>query len=357
MFEVRLTSGRVELGDGLGELADVLRGGAAAATDDVDAEVGDEAAVELDELLGGQVVVHVAVDHRGQPGVGQHRDRCARVRRQVPHVLAHLLGTRRAVDADHVGAHRVERHERGTDLGAGQHAAGQLDGHLGLDGDLAADLGHRLAAAVHARLDAQQVELGLEQQHVHPAAQQPAGLLGDLLAQLLVADVAERGEAGAGPDGTGDEAGALRGGELVRDLSGDARRSLVELLGALAQAVLVECGAHAAEAVGLHHVGPGGQVLAVHRGDQVRPRLVEDLGAALQFGRAVVLHREVLQLQPGASGAVVDDDAVADGIEVGGAGHDGPRIPVVLRRGPTGGCAAAPPRRSTAVQRRTLAAG
>jgi len=45
-------------------------------------------------------------------------------------VLAHLGGTGRAVEPDEVGTHRVDGGERGGDLGAGQHATGQLDGHL-----------------------------------------------------------------------------------------------------------------------------------------------------------------------------------------------------------------------------------
>ena len=47
----------------------------------------------------------------------------------------------------------------------------------------------------------------------------------------------------------------------------------------------------------------------MHLGDQVRACLVEDLGAALQLGCAVVLHREVLLLEPGAGGAVEDPGA------------------------------------------------
>ena len=191
--------------------------------------------------------------------------------------------------ADHVGVHRVERDQRRADLGPRQHPAGQLDRHLGLDRHLTADVGHRLAAAVHAGLDAQQVELGLQQEQVDTAAEQPACLLGDLLAQLLVADVAERGEARAGPDRTGDEPWTLRGGELVGGPAGDLSRHLVELLGAVAEAVLGQGRTHAAEGVGLDDVGAGLEVLGVHLVDQLGSGLVEDLGAALELGGAVVL--------------------------------------------------------------------
>ncbi len=267
----------------------------------------DEPDLVLDELLGRQVVVHRAVDDRGQPGVGQHRHGDARVLRQVPHVLAHLLGAGRAVDADDVGAHRVERDERGADLGARQHAAGQLDGDLHLERHLDADLCHRVTAAVHRRLDAEQVELGLYQEHVDAAAQQAACLLGDLVAQLDIADVAQRREARARSDRAGDHARTVRCRVLLGGLSRDARRHLVELLGPVAQAVLVERGPHAAEAVRLDDVGAGLEVLRVHLADQLGAGLVQDLGAALELGGAVVLDLQVLLLQPGARSTVVDD--------------------------------------------------
>ncbi len=191
MLELGGAVRRVELGHGVGELADVLGCGAAAAADHVHTEVGDEAPLEVHELLGGEVVVHLAVHDGGQPGVGEHRDGDPRVRREVAQVLAHLLGPGRAVDADDVGVHRVERDERGADLGPREHSPGELDRDLGLDRHLAADVAHGVATAVHPGLDPQEVELGLQQQQVDTAAQQASGLLGDLVAQFLVADVAE----------------------------------------------------------------------------------------------------------------------------------------------------------------------
>ena len=95
----------------------------------------------------------------------------------------------------------------GADLGAGQHAAGELDGDLRLDRHLAPDGGHGPAGADHRRLEAEQVELGLDEEQVDAALEQAGGL--DLVgvAQLGEADLAERGELGAGPDRAGDEAG------------------------------------------------------------------------------------------------------------------------------------------------------
>ena len=84
-------------------------GGAAAPADRGHAELGDEAVVELGQLLGREVVVHLAVDHRRQAGVGQARDRDRAVGREVAERLAHLGRPGRAVEADDVDLHGVER--------------------------------------------------------------------------------------------------------------------------------------------------------------------------------------------------------------------------------------------------------
>jgi hypothetical protein len=158
--------------DRLGQTADVLGRGAAAAADDADAQLLDEAGLVLDELLGGEVVVHLAVDDRGQPGVGHDDDGHPAGLGQVAHVLGHLDRSGSAVDADDVGAHRIERNQRRRDLGAGQHAPGELDGHLHLDRDLTTHLGHGVPAGGHRRLGPQQIELGLDDVQVDAALEQ-----------------------------------------------------------------------------------------------------------------------------------------------------------------------------------------
>ena len=73
----------------------------------------------------------------GSPAFGQAREERARVLREVAQVLGHLGRTGRAVQADDVGLHRLERGERGADLGADEHAA------RGLDRDLHHERDHR----------------------------------------------------------------------------------------------------------------------------------------------------------------------------------------------------------------------
>ena len=112
------------------DLLEVLGRGAATAADDVEPELVHEAFVRFRERVGREVVVRVAVDHRRQARVGQRREVRARVLREVAQVLGHLGRAGRAVHADHVGLHRFERGERGADLGADEHPAGGLHGHL-----------------------------------------------------------------------------------------------------------------------------------------------------------------------------------------------------------------------------------
>jgi hypothetical protein len=82
---------------------------------------------------------------------------------QEAQVLAHLGRAGRAVHADHVDAERLEGGQRGADLRAEQHRAGQLDGHLRDQRDRLPGGGHRAAGADHRRLDLQQVLGGLDE--------------------------------------------------------------------------------------------------------------------------------------------------------------------------------------------------
>ena len=69
---------------------------------------------------------------------------------------------------------------------------GELDGDLDLERDLAAPAAMALRGAVHGGLDAEQVELGLDDDQVDAALEQAAALLDVDVAQLCVADLAER---------------------------------------------------------------------------------------------------------------------------------------------------------------------
>ena len=106
-------------------------------------------------------------------------------------MLVHLAWAGRAVEAEHVGPHRRERGEGGTDLGAHQHAAGGLHGDLELDGHLAPDGSHRPPAPDERGLGLQEVVDGLDEEEVDAAVEQPARLLLVGVAQRREADLTE----------------------------------------------------------------------------------------------------------------------------------------------------------------------
>ena len=316
----RVARGHLDATGGLDEPGDELGGGAAAAAHDLHAEVGDEAGLVGDEVLGGEVVVHGAVDDARQPGVGQAGDRDAAVLAEVAEVLAHLGRARGAVDADDVDVQRVDGREGRADLGAEQHAAGELHGDLRLDGHLPAGRGHGPTAADDGGLHGEEVEVGLEEEQVDAALEQRGGL--DLVgvAQLDEADLPEAGRLGARAHGAGHEALAVGCGEVVGDLPGDAGVGEGDLVGPVGHAVLAERDGEGAEGVRLDHVGADLEVRRVQRGHRVGPGDGEVLVAALEGLTAEVVGGQVLGLQPGARGAVVHDDTLGNQVEEG-RGH------------------------------------
>ena len=208
------------VGAALDDGGQVGRRGPAAPADGGHAELGHEAVQVLGQVLGRQVVVHVAVDHRREARIGDAGDGDAAGPRQVAQRLAHLDRAGGAVEADHVDLHRIEHGERGADLGAGQHAAGQLDRHLRLQRDVAVQRHHGAPGAVDGGLDREQVELRLDEQQVDAALEQPERLLLVGVAELGVRDLPERGELGARAHGAGHPARPLGRGELVADGAG-----------------------------------------------------------------------------------------------------------------------------------------
>ena len=302
--------------------AEVLGGGAAAAAHDAHAELGDEALEMVGQLVRGQVVVHLAVHHRGQARVGLRRDGQPGVLAQVADGLAHLGRARGAVEPDDVGAHGVEGGERGADLGAREHAARELDGDLDLQRHAPAGRDHGALGRVDGGLGLEEVVDGLDEDEVDAA--------GDERGRLFLVGVAQARGRGSGP-GWGTGAGAEvarhpagpsvaggRGG-LVGGLAGQAGRGQVDLLDAVLEAVLGQDDPEGPEGVGLDHVAADVEEGPVDGLHHVGPVQDHGLAAALEGGPAVVLGAQVGELQAGAHGAVEDHDPGPGGLEVGGA--------------------------------------
>jgi nucleotide-binding universal stress UspA family protein len=261
-----------------------------------------------------------------QARVGHARQQRHRVLRQVAQVLAHLGRAGRAVQPDDVDLQRFQRRQGGADLRAEQHGAGRLDGDLGYQRYAAAVAGHRPVGGDERGLGLQEVLAGLDEDGVDAAREQPLdlGLVG--VAQLGERDVPEGGQLGAGADRADDPARPVGRAVVGRDLGREPGPRLGELADAVGDAVLAEVAEVGAEGVGLDRVAAHVEVRRMHAPDDVGPRDVEDLVAALVA--LEVVEPEVGGLQHGAHRAVGDDDPLAQRCEqVGSAGRRAARRP------------------------------
>ena len=292
---------------------DVLRRGAAAAADEADAVALHEVAQRLGQragLLGeDRLAVRALMRDAGvRDAVHRHR----RVLAEEADRVAHVLGAGGAVEADHVDLQRLERRERGADVGAQQHlAAVGEQGDGGLDRHAAADDLERLAHAEDRGLDLEDVLRGLDDQEVDAALEQALRLLGEDLHELAEADLAERWVLGRGQEaGRADR--ARHEAVLAHGLARDLRGLDVDLVGELGEPPLLQLQAAGLERVGLDDLRPRLDHRRVHALDDVGP--VEHQRLMAPARQAVVLFQgEVELLERGAHAAVEDDDAVTSG--------------------------------------------
>ena len=212
-------------------LTKVFRGGATAAADDRNSQVGDVMTVILGELFGRQVVVGLAVNNAGKTGIGQHRDGNGAVFAQVAQVFLHLGRTRRTVDADDVGLHRFQRGESSTDFCSDKHATGCLHRDLHLNRHGASDDLHRPTTCLHRGFDLQQVHAGLDEEQVGPSIEESARLLNVCLAQFNKTYVAKTRKFGARSDASGDVARSAVRFVFVGDTACNGCSRHVELVG------------------------------------------------------------------------------------------------------------------------------
>ncbi len=299
----------------------VSRRGPAAASHGRHAELGDEAVEVVGQLVGGQVVVHLAIDHRRESRVRNAGNGDPAGRRQVTECLAHLHGPRGAVQADYVDSEGVEHGQGGANLGSGQHAARQLDGHLRLEWDDAVQRRHGAPRPVYRGLDAQEVELRLDQEEVDAALEEAQRLFLVGVAELGVGDLPQGGELGSRPHGTGHPTGPFRGGELVAHRAGQLGRGAGQRPGPMRQPVLGQHDRGGAEGVGLGHVATNLVEGAVHLGHQVGPGLHQDLVAPLQVVAPEVVRAEPEQLEVGPHGSVEDQHALVERTQVARCGR------------------------------------
>ena len=292
---------------------DVRRVGAAAAADDVDAVLLDEAGLPLGQLVGAQRIVGLAVDQLGQAGVGLHRDQARPVLGQPFDVLGHLLRAGRAVEPQQIDAEGMDGGGGGRDVGTDQQRAGGLDRHLHEDRLARARRGARLLGAVDGGLDLQRVLAGLDEDGIDAAGDQPRALDGQGRLERVVVDMAEARQLGAGTDVAEHEARPPVGEHLGR-LAGQFARPLAQFEGLVGDVELAQRHRRGAEGIGDDHVRAGFQVAGVDLAHQVGPRAGEDVGAVL-LAEEVALDVEIRRLDARAEAAVAEQHLVLQGFE------------------------------------------
>ena len=251
------------------ERGDVRRLGAAAAADQADPVFQHEALEPLRELGGAQRVTRAAVDELRQPGIGLHRDVPGPVLAEPFDVLGHLARAGRAIEPDDRHVERVDDRRRGGDIGADQQGAGGFDRHADQDRNVLAGLVAGALGAVDRGLDLQRILAGLDRDRVAAAGNQPGALQREPVLELLVGDMAERGQPGARPERAEHEAGAAVMGEFGDRLARQFGGAPVQLERAVGDAELAEGDRRAAKAVGLQRVATRFEIAAVDLADQV----------------------------------------------------------------------------------------
>ena len=162
----------------------------------------------------------------------------------------------------------------------------------------------------------------LEQQQVGAAFDQTPRLLIEKIREFVKADIAELGIIAGGQHAAGSHAASHEAGDAgfgfaaVAGGAGDTGGRPIDLQRALAQAMLGQRAAIAAESVGLDCFGAGIQEGFVNLADDIRARDDEIIDAILISGAAEVVFVEIVALDAGAHSAIEDDDVVVDGLKI-----------------------------------------
>ena len=257
----------------------------------------------------------------GKPGVRNARHRSRRVRRQKTDRLAHVLGTRRAIQTDHVDAQRFERRHRARDVGAEQHASARVERDLRLNRDASSDLGEQPLEAGDRRLHLENVLGRLDEQHVDAAFDEILRLRVVVLFELGEGRVrqhrvAAREEQARRTDRAGDETRLVRRGVLVARRAREARRRDVQLARLLLDAPFAQPMRRRLKGARLDDVAADREKRLVDGLDDVGAGEHEVVVAPLERLAAEVLRRRMVQLNVRPHRAVVHQHPIRQGAQV-----------------------------------------
>ena len=174
--ELGITNFRRHPADEFNYAAKMFGRSAAAAADDICAEILREMLYLCRKTLGGFVVMLLAVLYLRQPRIGQNADRKRRVLTQEPEAVGHMLRPGSAVHTDNVDREGFESGQRGSDLGSVEHRPEYLDRHLGDDRYFDLFCLKKLKDRRQRRLCLQQVLTCFDDQHIRAAINQAVHL-------------------------------------------------------------------------------------------------------------------------------------------------------------------------------------
>ena len=196
---------------------------------------------------------------------------------------------------------------------AGEHGPHRLDRHGDHHRRPPADLGEGLLDPDQPRLEVPRVLRRFEKQNVRAPLEQAEGLRAVVDDQLVEGHSARDGHGlGRRAHRSGNETEARGGGGRGCGFARDLGRPAVDLQGLVRQVVLGEHEGRGPEGIRLDHVRAGGQVVAVHPEDDVRPGQDEVLVAALELSAPEVLRRQLLPLEPCSGGPIEDEDPLRE---------------------------------------------
>ena len=293
--------------------------GAATAADHADPVFEHEALEPLRQLGRAKRVMGMPVDELGEPGIGLNRDMIGPVLAEPFDVLGHFARAGRAIEANNRHGERVHDRRRGGDVGADEQGSGRFDRHADEDRNILAGLVAGALGAVDRGLDLQWVLAGLDRDGVAAAGDEPGALQREPVLELLVGDMAERGQPGPRPERAEHKPGAAVMGEFGDRLARQFGGAPVQFERAVGYAELAEGDGRAPETVGLQRIATRFEITAVDLADQVRAAVAQNLGAVFEPEK-VALDVEIARLHLRPHRAIAQHDPVGEVIEKMGHG-------------------------------------
>ena len=100
-----------------------------------------------------------------------------------------MLGPRGAVQTDDIDPHAFEDGDGGVNIRAKQHASGGIERDLRLDRQIDSGLIKGCMDAPDRGFDFKDILRGLDEQHIHPAADQTDSLFAENLGEVIEGDI------------------------------------------------------------------------------------------------------------------------------------------------------------------------